>query len=314
MKAIAMNRRLTIASLGLVFALFCFPAFAQSTNKTQSKDKEKVFEVARKTFSWTNQSTLDSKAQGSKSLRSLVFYPTDKKGSKIIAKKPTGGFPVVVFLHGWGGPAFAYPALGQELAKHGYITILSDTAWTNAELQRKDGHALYAAIKHENENKKSMWFEAMNLSKVGLSGHSMGGGSTAHVLAKNPGYKAGFCFAPWAGGLPFSSDASQIEVPVGIVHGEGDTKLKWKETGGKLFKALPGKLKGKFLYLLNTKATHQNVARLGWRGKDKNKPIFDCTMKLCISFFDKHLKGEGVKLDQLLKNTDKEANLVKIFQ
>ena len=246
-------------------------------------------------------------SSGAKALNSVSWYPSS--GSKKLARAPKGGFPVVVFLHGIGGLAANYEGISKALGEQGYIVVQNNTAQFNGMQQRKDGAALYHALKAANSNKSSFWYKSMNMSKVALSGHSMGGGSTVDILAKNPGYKAGFCFAP----VSNFARARNIRVPVGVVMGEGD-KYKWKN-GENLFNALPKNLKGKFFYLMNAEADHQNVIRLSrWRASKKDKEVFESSIKLSLAFFNKHLKGKGKPLVALVNHQTQERRLKNIYQ
>ncbi len=246
---------------------------------------------------------------GSKTLGSMLVYPSQKRA--LVEKE--GGWPVIVFLHGSGGFALAYTALGRELAARGYIVVLSNTAISDAELQRQDGNALFVALQASNQDEDSFWHGGLNMERVGLAGHSMGGGSTAHVLASNPGYAAGFCFAPWQGGLDFDTDCGDIEVPVGIVHGEGDTTLAWELTGKRLFDALPARIE-KFLYLRDGAITHMNVAlRLPFASR-VDKALFADHIELCAAFFAKHLQKDGEALKSLFANTADDDHFVELFQ
>jgi dienelactone hydrolase len=247
-------------------------------------------------------------SSGAKTLDSVVWYPT-RGGSKALAKKPKGGFPVVVFLHGIGGLAENYAGISKILAGQGYIVVQNNTARFNGIQQRKDGAALFYALNAVNRSKKSFWYKSINMKKVALSGHSMGGGSTVDILAKNPGFAVGFCFAP----VSNFSAARSIKVPVGCVMGEGD-KYKWKN-GENLFNALPKGLKGKFFYLLNAEADHQNLIReKRWGGNKANQEVFKTSMNLALAFFNKHLKGQGKTLAKILKDVKKEPRLKKIYQ
>jgi dienelactone hydrolase len=262
---------------------------------------------------YSKQTLKNPRATGSSSLKTLIWYPK-RQGSDQLAKKPRAGFPVIVFLHGFGGPAFVYPVLGRTLASHGYIVVINNTAIVNPSLQRKDAVSIFHALKVLNSNPQSRWYQSMDLQNVGLAGHSMGAGTTAHTLAANPGYKAGFCFAPWPGGKPFTDTAPQIRVPLGIVHGEGDTALPWKETAKTLFDSLPSESADSFLYLLNSKCTHQNVARSIYWANDKDKMVFQTTTELCLSYFDKHLKQNQAPLNSILLESSPNAILTKIYR
>jgi len=288
-------------------AIACSLALTLSPGVARAQGAEGVSVTSR----WA--SFANPTKSGSEKLTSIAWYP-NKKGTKTLATPPKAGYPVILFLHGYGGPAFAYPDLGKTLAKHGYIVIVSDTAITDPKPQRKDGTAHFAALKAATADEKSPWYGAFDMSRVGIAGHSMGGGSTAHVLANNPGYKAGFCFAPWQGGLAFETSGPKITVPVGILQGEGDRRLAWRGTGKKLFDALSPKLPGSFFYLMNTDMTHQNLARLGFRSASAaDKQIFRDSMELCAAFFDKHIRGKKDRLEALLDNRNKQRRLTKVL-
>jgi len=121
----------------------------------------------------------------------------------------------------------------------------------------------------------------------------MGGGSTAHVLAENPGYRAGFCFAPWPAKLSFADSAAKITVPMGIVHGKGDTVLPWRSTAKALYDGLGEGPARRFLYLLDGRCKHQNVARSVFFGKRADKQVFAATSDICVAFFEEQLRGRG---------------------
>lgn len=237
-------------------------------------------------------------------LKTVLWYPT-AKNSKALAPKPKNGFPVLVFLHGFGGLADTYKDLSQELATHGYIVVQHNAARFSSWQQRRDGRALFQALKRVNSNKKSFWHGAFNMKKIALGGHSMGAGSATAILAKNPGYKAGFCFAPVA---KFEA-AGQVAVPMGVIMGQGD-KYDWKN-GERLYQKLPKTL-DKFFYLLNKEADHQNLVRRRSQGR-ANKEVWSFSIQLCRAFLDKHLKGQDKTLDAFLE-TPQEPRRVKIYR
>jgi dienelactone hydrolase len=251
--------------------------------------------------------------EGTPQLKSIVWYPT-KGDSKDLATAPEDGFSVLVFLHGRGGPAMVYTPLAKAFTKLGYVVVLSDTALRDAKKQVQDGKALFKALEIANNEDGSFWKEALNMKRVGLSGHSMGGGSTAHILAANPGYAAGFCFAPWQGFQSFAGNAKSIKAPIGIVHGKGDKVLNWKATGKRLYDSLSADC-DRFLYLMDETVNHYNIAlNIPFRSKDGDKSIYQSTEKLCVAFFEKHLNNKGEVLATLLKKDNGDKKLVKLYR
>lgn len=285
-----------MAALGL---MLCMPVCAQD-----STDSEPVRFKTGIRWEWFENTS----GAGSDKLSSMLVYPREKRA----LRAREGGWPVIVFLHGSGGFALAYTALGRELAARGYVVVLSNTAISDPQRQRQDGNALFGALQASNQDESSFWHGGLDMSAVGLAGHSMGGGSTAHVLADNPGYAAGFCFAPWQGGVAFSTDCGSIEVPVGIVHGEGDTTLAWRETGKRLFDALPQGVE-RFLYLRDRAVDHMNVALRLPFASATNKALFADHLELCAAFFAKHLQGEPEPLQRLFANTADDEHFVELY-
>ena len=234
--------------------------------------------------------------KGTAELKATLWYPTQGPKTNDLAPGP---HPVIVFLHGRGGFAMAYAALGERLAERGYVVVLSDTARVNPTAQMRDGSALFHALRAANEAEASFWKGALDMSAAGVTGHSMGGGASAHILAENPGYKAGFCFAPWQGAKRFS-DAVAIQVPVGIIHGVNDRTLPWKSTGKALYDQLPTDCSGRFLYVLKKEATHLNIALSFPFSSEADKAVFKTCVDLCLAFFDAHLRNSPAGLEALL--------------
>ena len=143
---------------------------------------------------------------------------------------PAQGYPVVVFLHGLSFSSRMYGSLGEALVTAGFIGVFSDTARFDSIQQRADAAALFEALGVANSDPDSPLFGRIDLERMGLAGHSMGGGSTIHVLAENPGYRAGFCFAPGRGRRSFAASAPRVSVPIGIVHGRRDRILPFERT------------------------------------------------------------------------------------
>ena len=106
--------------------------------------------------------------------------------------------------------------------------MLPNTGQFTAAIQRQDSIALFTILQTINASSGHFLEGALDMSRAGLTGHSMGGGNTVAVLASNPGYLAGFCFAPLYQG---SATTNQVRVPLGIVHGKGDTVLPWRQHG-----------------------------------------------------------------------------------
>jgi len=113
----------------------------------------------------------------------------------------TRELPVLFFISGWGRPAYSYDTYFKFLASHGYYVVnVYDDAITAAGLD-KDYHDDLAMIE-QAANNHATW---MDLTKVGLMGHSTGAGATVWLGKeifggnKNWGSAGRFLFlnAPW---------------------------------------------------------------------------------------------------------------------
>ncbi len=113
--------------------------------------------------------------------------------------------PVVLFSHGLGGSRHGSSYLGEHWAKRGYVAVFlqhpgSDTqVWRgvplaqrreamnraaspeNLRLRAEDVHAVLDALGRWNKEKSQLLYERLDMSAVGMSGHSFGARTTQIV-------------------------------------------------------------------------------------------------------------------------------------
>jgi dienelactone hydrolase len=253
--------------------------------------------------------------KGSQRLNAVMFYPAKKNGRETAVLTRKDGYPVVVVLHGFGCRAILMYSMASQLVQAGYIVVAEDTSQFDPHAQARDGAALFHALAAANKNKESEFKGQLDMTRAGLCGHSMGGGNTVRVLAENPGYKAGFCFAPWSGKvLPNSKPlyveryAAKVTIPLGIVHGTGDRVLAWRDHAQAYIEAMKETPATKFLYLLNRDCNHINLAVAGPASSERSKAVFHSCMELAAAFFDRHLRKQPAALDKLLGKDAKKNN------
>ena len=144
----------------------------------------------------------------------MVFYPLT------LSFDPPNG--AVAFVPGFRAPASLYAWWGPALASLGYsVFILETNTPTDALAARAD--AIIAAvdfIKSENQNSTAPVANKIDLEKIAIMGHSMGGGASL-IAATQLGDDikaviplALYCCEP---GQSFSGDYSSLTVPVMIV-------------------------------------------------------------------------------------------------
>jgi pimeloyl-ACP methyl ester carboxylesterase len=96
-------------------------------------------------------------------------------------------YPVVTWGNGTCGQSGGYAALNITLASHGFVVISANSRFTgggNNEMLKALDFA-----KALNEDPKSIYYQKLDLDKIGAMGHSQGGGATA-TAAMDPRVKS----------------------------------------------------------------------------------------------------------------------------
>ena len=303
------QRSYPLAALALVVVLIQTLAPGQAPSQIPGRVPSRV------PVGYVNERFDNPAKTGAKRLSALVFYAAKKNGQETPVLPKKGGYPVVVVLHGLGGRALIMYAMASQLVQAGYIVVANDTGQFDPEAQARDATALFQALVAENKNKESEFKGQLDMSRAGICGHSMGGGNTVRVLADNPGYKAGFCFAPWGGKILPNSKAiyvdryaAKVTTPLGIVHGTGDRILAWRDHAHRYLEAMKETPASKFLYLLNDDCDHINVAVAGPLSSKRAKAVFYNSVGLAVAFFDCHLRNQPEALDKILGKDAKKNN------
>jgi pimeloyl-ACP methyl ester carboxylesterase len=124
-----------------------------------------------------------------------------------------GNFPVLIFSHGYGYNAESYTAMSAELASKGYIVVsinhsfganpskINDRLVWATPLNR-DAIGAYLPIWSDdqiliidklvqlNSDSESLFFQKLDLSNLGLFGHSYGGAASYYTASRDPRVKA----------------------------------------------------------------------------------------------------------------------------
>ena len=147
------------------------------------------------------RSTLDDENQFYTSY--LIDYPSDGLTITGVMQIPVGKgpFPVIIMNHGFFSRSVYHSGDGTDraspyLAEHGYITLASDyRSWGDSDV----GYSFFYS---------GLVIDVINLinavpsipkadpSRIGIWGHSMGGGVTMKVLAVVPRIKAAVLYSP----------------------------------------------------------------------------------------------------------------------
>ena len=167
-----------------------------------------------------------------------VFYPLT------LSFDPPNG--AVAFMPGYRAPASIYEWWGPALASLGYSVFILETNTPTDALAAR-ANALIAAvdfIKSENQNSSAPVADKIDIEKIAIMGHSMGGGASLlaatqiedDIKAVIP--LALYCCEP---GQSFSGDYGNLKVPAMIIASAEDevappsdhAKLLYDSIGGR---------------------------------------------------------------------------------
>ncbi|MCC6672979.1 MAG: hypothetical protein IT458_18080 [Planctomycetes bacterium] len=233
--------------------------------------------------------------QGTASLAARVYYPATAAGANQPVRPQAGGYPVLVFLHGFAALGRLYGPLGTAFAEHGCVAVLLDTAQFSGPTLTLDGIAMHGALAVANQQAGHFLQGALDLQRMGVAGHSMGGGSTIGVLARNPGYRCGLGFAPVDPGAAIQG----VRVPLGVIHGQGDTIVPPASGGLPWFQNAAAFADLSFLYLLNQDANHTNVCGF-LLATQADQEVFARCMRVALGFFDRAVRGIPQGLEEVV--------------
>ncbi|MCB9882754.1 MAG: hypothetical protein H6832_11560 [Planctomycetes bacterium] len=245
--------------------------------------------------------------RGSSNLQCRVYYPSAQSGQNAPILERKGGFPTVVFLHGFLTLGREYPAIGEAFAAAGYVCVLSDTARFSNVTQRDDGVALYPALLTANAG-SGLLAGAIDPGRIGLFGYSMGGGNTLEILSQNVGYVCGLCMAPVA-----SPSASKITVPLALIHGEGDTIVPWEPSSQAAYDAATLVRGLRLFYRMNADCTHLNVASLA-SSSTRDREVWERVLRVTMGFFGRFLRDDSASLERVLGNDARSEARLRALQ
>jgi triacylglycerol lipase len=136
-----------------------------------------------------------------------VYYPTTAGSYAALALCP--GFTATQSSIAW---------IGRRLATHGFVVI---TINTNSTFDQPPSRAtqLMAALRYLTNSSSTTVRSRIDANRLGVGGHSMGGGGTLMATRDNPSLKVGIPMTPWSSTKSFST----VRVPTIIFGGENDT-------------------------------------------------------------------------------------------
>lgn len=236
-------------------------------------------------------------------------------------KKPA---PVVMFSHGLGGSMDNNSWLGGHWAKRGYFAVFlqhpgsDESVWKEAPAGRKMAD-LKTAASFENLklrggdvgevidvlevwNKEGEWKGRMDLTHVGIAGHSFGAHTSQIVagqrfaggkdLFRDPRVTAAIMMSPAPPALGSPAEAfAAIRIPCLLMTGTEDDSPIGRTTPADRLKVFPHLKNAPAWQVVYEGADHGSF---GGRGKGPDSSRYKrATLALTTAFLDTHLKGSA---------------------
>ncbi|MER5761844.1 dienelactone hydrolase family protein [Streptomyces sp. NPDC002082] len=167
-----------------------------------------------------------------------IYYPTSTAD---------GTFGAVVISPGFTAYQSSIAWLGPRLASQGFVVLTIDTL-TTLDQPDSRGRQLLSALDYLTE--RSTVRTRIDSSRLGVMGHSMGGGGTLEAAKSRPSLQAAIALTGW------NTDKSwpEIQTPTLIVGADGDTVAPVLTHSEPFYTSLPGSLDKAYVELNN--ATH----------------------------------------------------------
>ena len=181
-------------------------------------------------------------------LKTLIWYPADESARDQTVEPSLGGvidadvaadgapFPLVVFSHGSGGIPQQSTYYTEHLASHGFVVAapphpgntLNDcfpcreqAGLLDSFLNRPDDvRFVLDSLLALNDDAESMFYEALDPRRLGMSGHSFGGLVTMQLAQADSPFSAALAMAPPGGSL--ANLTIDVAIPTLIMGGRLD--------------------------------------------------------------------------------------------
>jgi triacylglycerol lipase len=136
-----------------------------------------------------------------------IYYPTT-----------AGSYAAIAICPGFTATQSSIAWIGRRIATHGFVVI---TINTNSTLDQPPSRStqLMAALRYLTNSSNSTVRARVDATRLGVGGHSMGGGGTLMAVRDNPSLKAAVPMTPWSSTKSFST----VRVPTIVIGAENDS-------------------------------------------------------------------------------------------
>lgn len=233
-----------------------------------------------------------------------------------------GALPVVLFSHGLGGGRQSNRALGSHWARRGYLGVFLQHPGSDVEVRReamaqknrdilrkaanreellervRDVSAVLDALERWNSDRDHPLHGRIDLTRVGLSGHSFGAGTTQRVIGQkgDPGFpppdprvRAAIVMSPSPSLARSPEDAfGQIRIPVLLMTGTEDWSPIRELAPGERRKVYAGMPPGDKYELVLWGGEHSTFSL----NRNPDSPHSRVLLAFTTAFWDSSLRGD----------------------
>jgi pimeloyl-ACP methyl ester carboxylesterase len=156
------------------------------------------------------------------SLNTDIYYPAGNGG----VDPSAAPYAALVFAPGFLSSPAQYTGNGRHLASWGYIVAIPDFPSQDVEVRTSDVRHLLSYLEAENENSGSLFYGKIDIGRLAVTGHSLGGVSTLMTAAWDARIRrAGVALDPAGGPLAdwdYEAELPDVVAPMLIIGaGEG---------------------------------------------------------------------------------------------
>ncbi|MBL7261494.1 poly(ethylene terephthalate) hydrolase family protein [Paractinoplanes lichenicola] len=209
------------------------PALAANPYERGPAPTTSSIEAARGSFATATTTVARSAVSGFGG--GTIYYPTSTA---------EGTFGAVAISPGFTASQSSVSWLGPRLASQGFVVITIDTLST-LDQPASRGTQLLAALDYLTRT--SSVRTRIDASRLGVMGHSMGGGGSLSASVSRPALQAAIPLTPWHGTKSWTSD----RVPTLIIGAENDTVAPVSSHSEPFYTSLPAASDKAYLELNN---------------------------------------------------------------
>ncbi|MCY1141317.1 alpha/beta hydrolase [Actinoplanes sp. Pm04-4] len=221
------------AALTFVAASPAAPALAANPYERGPAPTTSSIEASRGSFAIAQTTVARSSVSGFGG--GTIYYPTSTA---------EGTFGAIAISPGFTASQSSVSWLGPRLASQGFVIITIDTLST-LDQPASRGTQLLAALDYLTRT--SGVRTRIDATRLGVMGHSMGGGGSLSASVSRPALQAAIPLTPWHGTKSWSSD----RVPTLIIGAENDTVAPVSSHSEPFYTSLPSTIEKAYLELNN---------------------------------------------------------------